>query len=304
MEIIPPGTQIDFVRYRRIAALASLAVIAVGFILVGLYGPNLGIDFTGGSLVQVRFTEPTPISEVRSAMNAAGVSNDAIQELGRSSTEFLIRLPLNPGQVEELNKKVTEGLAKTFGRDRFEILRMEAVGPRVGEVLRRKAILAVLAATVMMGVYIWVRFEWRFGVGAAVALVHDVAVTLTALILWNYEFDLTIVAALLTVVGYSVNDTVIVSDRIRENMRKDRRSNLALIVNRSINETLSRTILTMGTTIFVITALYVLGGTVIHGFAFTLLIGFLVGTYSSIYIASPVVLFFEGRFGPTRRRRA
>lgn len=304
MEIIPPGTQIDFVRYRRIAALGSLAVIAVGFILVGLYGPNLGIDFTGGSLVQVRFTEPTPISEVRSAMNAAGVSNDAIQELGRSSTEFLIRLPLNPGQVEELNKKVTEGLAKTFGRDRFEILRMEAVGPRVGEVLRRKAILAVLAATVMMGVYIWVRFEWRFGVGAAVALVHDVAVTLTALILWNYEFDLTIVAALLTVVGYSVNDTVIVSDRIRENMRKDRRSNLALIVNRSINETLSRTILTMGTTIFVITALYVLGGTVIHGFAFTLLIGFLVGTYSSIYIASPVVLFFEGRFGPTRRRRA
>ena len=162
--------------------------------------------------------------------------------------------------------------------------------------------LAVLAATLMMGVYIWIRFEWRFGVGAGVALVHDVAVVIAALVVRNYEFDLTIVAALLTVVGFSVNDTVIVSDRIRENMRKDRRSMLATIVNRSINETLSRTVLTTGTGLFVILALYLLGGHVIHGFAFTLLVGFLVGTYSSIFIASPVVLFFEGVFPSPGRR--
>ena len=148
-------------------------------------------------------------------------------------------------------------------------------------------------ATVMMGAYIWLRFEWRFGVGAAVALLHDVLITIGALSLFNYEFDLTIVAALLTIVGFSVNDTVIVSDRIRENMRKDRRAPLATIINRSINETLSRTMLTTGTAILVVLALFFLGGNVIHGFAFTLLVGFIVGTYSSIYIASPIVLFFE-----------
>jgi preprotein translocase subunit SecF len=197
---------------------------------------------------------------------------------------------------------VTQALREKFGEGSFEVLRVEAVGPRVGQVLRQKAILAVLAATIMMGIYIWIRFEWRFGVGAAVALFHDVLVTITALVLWNYELDLTIVAALLTVVGFSVNDTVIVSDRIRENMRKDRRSGLAAIINRSINETLSRTVLTTGTATLVITALYVLGGNVIHGFAFTLLVGFIVGTYSSIYISSPVVLAFEKRFPSPGRR--
>jgi preprotein translocase subunit SecF len=178
---------------------------------------------------------------------------------------------------------------------------VEAVGPLVGQVLREKALLAISFATVMMGIYIWARFEWRFGVGAGVALLHDVLLTIAALIVWNYEFDLTVVAALLTVVGFSVNDTVIVSDRIRENMRKDRRSSLSSIINRSINETLSRTVLTTGTGLFVVLALFVLGGTVIHGFAFTLLVGFFVGTYSSIFIAMPVILFFEGT-RPTGRR--
>lgn len=303
IELIRPGTKIDFIKFRNTAAVISLAVIAVGAVALVLRGgPNLGIDFAGGSLVHVRFNQATAIREIRGALQTVELGSDAIQDLGQESREFLVRVPLSPGEVEGLTRKVTQALRDKFGEGSFEVLRVEAVGPRVGEALRQKAILAVLAATIMMGIYIWIRFEWRFGVGAAVALFHDVLVTLTALVLWNYEFDLTTVAALLTVVGFSVNDTVIVSDRIRENMRKDRRAGLAAIINRSINETLSRTVLTTGTATLVITALYVLGGNVIHGFAFTLLIGFIVGTYSSIYISSPVVLAFEKRFPSSGRR--
>jgi preprotein translocase subunit SecF len=174
------------------------------------------------------------------------------------------------------------------------VLRVETVGPKVGKDLWRNAALAVLAATLVMGAYIAFRFEFRFGVGAAIALIHDVLMTIGALSIANMEFDLTTVAALLTVVGYSVHDTVIVSDRIRENMKKMRRESFANIVNLSINETLSRTIITSGTAILVTAALFVLGGSVIHSFAFALLVGFIVGTYSSIYIASPIVLYLEG----------
>ena len=304
MEIIPPGTQIDFVSVRNKAMLGSLILILVGVVALILHGgPNLGIDFAGGSLVHVRFAKPTQTADVRSALAAApDLGSVDIQNLGGGKDEFLIRLPLSAEQVEKITKDVTQTLEKKFGENDVEILRIEAVGPRVGQALRKQAILAVAFATLMMGVYIWARFEWRFGVGAGVALVHDVFLAIAALVVWNYELDLTIVAALLTIVGFSVNDTVIVSDRIRENMRKDRRSPLAAIINRSINETLSRTILTTGTALFVVLSLYLLGGTVIHGFAFTLLVGFTVGTYSSIFIASPIVLFFEGR-KPTAGRR-
>ncbi len=304
MEIIPPGTQIDFVTVRNKAMLGSLILILVGVVVLILHGgPNLGIDFAGGSLVHVRFAKSTQTADVRSALAAApDLGSVDIQNLGGGKDEFLIRLPLSAEQVEKITKDVTQTLEKKFGENDVEILRIEAVGPRVGQALRKQAILAVAFATLMMGVYIWARFEWRFGVGAGVALVHDVFLAIAALVVWNYELDLTIVAALLTIVGFSVNDTVIVSDRIRENMRKDRRSPLAAIINRSINETLSRTILTTGTALFVVLSLYLLGGTVIHGFAFTLLVGFTVGTYSSIFIASPIVLFFEGR-KPTAGRR-
>jgi preprotein translocase subunit SecF len=171
------------------------------------------------------------------------------------------------------------------------------VGPKVGSDLRRKALLAVLASTLMMGAYLAFRFEPRFGIGAALALIHDVLITAGVLSLTNTEFDLTIVAALLTVVGFSVNDTVIICDRIRENMRKMRRETLAEIVNRSINETLSRTIVTTSTAVLVILALFFLGGEVIHGFALALLVGFLIGTYSSIYVASPIVVLLAKEGG-------
>jgi len=301
MQLIPPGTKIDFVRYRNIALVTSWILIMIGvgtMIIRG--GPNYGIDFAGGALVQVRFSQPTRVDDVRGALATIELSSDSIQDMGGGTNEFLVRLPLMAGKEEEATKTVTAALQSKFGADKVEILRVEAVGPRVGAALRQRAVLAVLFATLMMGTYIWIRFEWRFGLGAAVALIHDVLITIGALALWNYEFDLTIVAALLTIVGFSVNDTVIVSDRIRENMRKDRRSPLAGVINRSINETLSRTILTTGTALLVVVTLYVLGGNVIHGFAFTLLVGFIVGTYSSVYIASPIVLFFERRPVPRR----
>ena len=303
MELIPPGTKINFIQYRNIAMLSSLVVIALGAATLFLRGGfNLGIDFAGGSVVQVRFAEATTAEAVRGALGGADVGTVTIQDLRGAANEFLIRIPQVPGEEETMTKRTVDGLKTSFGADRVDVLRVESVGPRVGKDLRRKAILAVMFATVMMSLYIWARFEWRFGLGAAVALFHDVALTLTALVVWNYELDLTIVAALLTIVGFSVNDTVIVSDRIRENMRKDHRSPLAAIINRSINETLSRTILTTGTALLVVGVLYVLGGNVIQGFAFSLVIGFLIGTYSTIYIASPVVLFFE-RGRSTHRRR-
>jgi len=203
-----------------------------------------------------------------------------------------------------VTRRVTTALSSKFGEGDLDVLRVESVGPRVGEALRERAVLAVAFATLMMGIYIWARFEWRFGLGAAAALVHDVFLTIAALVVFNYECDLSIVAALLSVVGFSVNDTAVISDRIRESMRKDKRMSLREIVNRSVNETLSRTLLTTGTSLFVVLALYLLGGNVIHGFAFTLLAGFIVGTYSSIYIASSLVLYFEERYPSAGRKTA
>ncbi len=304
IELIPVGTTIDFIKYRNVSAIASLALILVGVALVALRGPNLGIDFAGGSLVQVRFANGTSTEAVRGALVGTELAGVDIQELGGSSDEYLIRLPLSPEEDKGITKRVTASLAREYGEDGVDILRVESVGPRVGEALRERAVLAVAFATLMMGVYIWARFEWRFGVGAATALLHDVFLTIAALVVFNYEFDLSIVAALLSVVGFSVNDTVVISDRIRENMAKDRRASLTGLVNRSLNETLSRTILTTGTSLFVILALYMLGGNVIHGFAFTLLVGFVVGTYSSIYIASSLVLYFEERYPSAGRKAA
>lgn len=310
MEIIKPGTKFDFVGFRTWAFIASglMILLSLGSLVVR-GGPNYGIDFTGGSMVQVRFKDHQPIDEVRSALAGKGVGNALIQDFtdafgtanDQQGSEFLIRLPLSGTETADESKRVTEALDAAYGKDSFEIQRVESVGPLVGQTLRRQAILAVLFATVMMGAYIWFRFELRFGIGAYAALVHDVIITIGALSLFNFEIDLTVVAALLTVVGFSVNDTVIISDRIRENMRKNRRDSLTKIVNASINETLSRTIITTGTASLVILALFFLGGNVIHAFAFALLVGFTVGTFSSIYIASPIVLMLES--SASRRTR-
>ena len=296
MELIKPGSKIPFTRYRYIAIGISSVVNLMILVLLFTKGPLLGVDFAGGTVAQLKFTKPVSIPEIRNALGELGAGDTVIQDFGQEgSNEFLVRLQRTSVQLGELGEQIKARLGKQFGSDGFEVRRIESVGPKVGAELRQKGAWSVIAATVMMGIYIWLRFELRFGLGAVVALVHDVLVTIGALIIANYEFDLTIVAALLTVVGFSVNDTVIVCDRVRENMRKIKRDSLETIINTSINETLSRTIITTGTAILVLLALYLLGGGVIRPFAFALLVGFFSGVYSTIFIASPVVLLWEKR---------
>jgi len=300
-ELIPPGTTIDFVGLRFKMLLLSWALILIGLVSVGVKGLNYGIDFAGGTMVHVKFAQSTPIGDLRAALARPELREVVVQDVGKGGQEFQIRvLGAAEGGSSTVADAIKAGLREKFGEGTYDVLRVETVGPKVGKDLWRSAALAVAAATLVMGAYIAFRFELRFGVGAAIALVHDVLMTIGALSIFRMEFDLTTVAALLTVVGYSVHDTVIVSDRIRENMKKMRRESLATIMNVSINETLSRTLITSGTAIVVTAALFVLGGSVIHSFAFALLVGFVVGTYSSIYVASPVVLYLEGR--KARRR--
>lgn len=295
IELIKPGTNIDFTSYYKLALTGSVLTIVLGLLLPIVRGVNYGIDFTGGTLVHVRFTKATEIGDIRKAIAGLSAGEANVQELGGGRTEFLVRLPeADPELKTGLAEKVRSALAaRGGGNEGVEILRLESVGPRVGKDLRQRALLAVAAATLMMGAYIAFRFQIAFGIGAAAALVHDVLVVFVFLCLFGYEFDLNIVAALLTIVGFSVNDNVIVADRIRENMQKNRREAIPSLLNRSINETLSRTILNSGTAILVALALFILGGEMIHGFAFALVIGFIVGTYSSIFIASPVVLYMD-----------
>ena len=298
-ELIPPGTRIDFVGLRFKMLLLSWTTIAVGLAWAYVGGINWGIDFVGGTMVHVKFAAPTPIGDVRAALLKPELGEALVQDVGRAGNEFQIRVRgAEKGGSSSVSDAIKADLREKFVEGTYDVLRVETVGPKVGKDLGRSATLAVLAATLVMGVYIALRFELRFGVGAAIALLHDVLMTFGALAIARMEFDLTTVAALLTVVGYSVHDTVIVSDRIRENMRKMRRESLATIMNLSINETLSRTLITSGTAILVTAALFVLGGSVIHSFAFALLVGFVVGTYSSIYVASPIVLYLEGRKSP------
>ena len=289
MELIRPGINVPFTKYRTIAAILSTVVNLAVLILLLTKGPNMGVDFAGGTLVQLKFQQKISISDIRRALTPIGLGDSVIQDFGQEgSNEFLIRLERTSIELGSLGEKIRGALA-----GQAEIRRIESVGPKVGKELRERATWSVIAATIMMGVYIWFRFELRFGVGAVIALIHDVLVTIGALVLANYEFDLTIVAALLTIVGFSVNDTVIVCDRIRENMRKAKREGLEKVINTSINETLSRTIITTGTALLVLLALFVLGGAVIRPFAFALLVGFFSGVYSTIFIASPVILLWE-----------
>jgi preprotein translocase subunit SecF len=301
MELIKPGTRIPFTSYRKIAVIISTAVNLAVLIMLFVKGPNLGVDFAGGTLVQVKFQQKVSIPDIRRALDSLKLGGSVIQDFGQEgSNEYLIRLDKTSVEIGALGEQIKKALADQFGAGNFEIRRIESVGPKIGEDLRYRGVMSVIVATIMMGIYIWFRFELRFGIGAVIALIHDVLVTVGALMLANYEFDLTIIAALLTIVGFSVNDTVVVCDRIRENMRKIKRETLEGIINTSINETLSRTILTTSTALMVLFSLYFLGGAVIRPFAFALLVGFFSGVYSTIFIASPVILFWEK--GAVRRK--
>jgi len=296
MQLIKPDINLDFVGKRKAAIAVSLLLIVVGLIsLMVKGGPEYGIDFAGGTLVQVKFDETTTASDIKAALAPLDLKGVVVQQFGDEANEFLIRAMNVDDKVEGISKSIGNTLQASYGEGKVEIRRAEMVGPQVGKELREKGVMAVLYAMIGILVYITWRFEFRFAVGAIVALLHDVLITLGAFSIFSKEIDLPIIAAFLAIIGYSLNDTIIVYDRIRENMGKHAKSGFAAVVNRSINETLSRTILTSGTTLLVVLALFIFGGGVIHNFAFALLVGVVVGTYSSIFVASPLLIFWEDR---------
>ena len=294
MELIRPDINIDFVGKRYIAVGVSWLVILIGVVsLLAKGGPEYGIDFSGGTLVQAKLAATTGATELRDALHGLQLKGMTIQQVGDKGDEYLIRVQESSDKLESFAANIQKTLEQRYGSGKVEIRRTEMVGPQVGKDLRSKATLAVVYAIIGMLVYITFRFEFRFGAGAVIALVHDVLITLGIFSLLNLEIDLTIIAAFLTIVGYSVNDTVIVCDRIRDNMGKLSNQKLDVIINRSINETLSRTVMTSGITLLSVVAMYVFGGEVLRNFSFALLIGIVVGTYSSIFVAAPVILFWE-----------
>ncbi len=303
MQLIKPDINIDFVGKRRVAAIVSCVLILVGLASLVVHGgPNYGIDFAGGTLAQVKFTESTDAVEIKDALADLNLGAVVVQRFGDDPKEFLIRVQEAGGEGENLSQQITSTLQNAYGAENVDMRRVEMVGPQVGKDLRQKGLLAILYAMIGILAYITWRFEFRFAVGAIVALVHDVLITLGAFSLSGREIDLPIIAAFLAIIGYSLNDTIIVYDRIRENFGRHQKTGFSSVVNRSINETLSRTILTSGTTLLVVLALFIFGGGVIHNFAFALLIGILVGTYSSIFVASPILIFWDNiRKGPSKK---
>jgi preprotein translocase subunit SecF len=333
-QIVPAGTKIDFIGKRRICAAVSVALLLVGVVALFLKGVHYGIDFAGGTEVQVRFAEDVDAGEgaIRGVVNACGVSDPSVVRYGETDVpEFLIRFRMEEGAAaaervagadcpltEADRAQLAEAAAAGGGGgdvgekgeivDRLafalrnavgplEVERVEYVGPRVGAELRRDGLYAIGIASLLILVYIAFRFSARFAPGAIIALLHDVGVTAGIFVIFGMEFDLRVLAALLAILGYSLNDTIIIYDRIRENMEVRTKHDLVEVLNLSVNQTLARTILTSGTTMMAVLALLFLGGEVIRPFAIAMAIGIVVGTYSSVFIASPTLLFLESRFG-------
>ncbi|MBA2490674.1 MAG: protein translocase subunit SecF [Gammaproteobacteria bacterium] len=284
MEFLKKTPTIAFMRYRRVAMWVSLTVLVVSVALFVTRGFNFGIDFTGGTVIEVAYPQAVDLGELRETLEGAGFEDSIAHHFGTSS-EVLIRIPPRAGEnPAELSDHVLEAL-RAKDAD-VEMLRVEFVGPQVGEELREQGGLALLYALIGILIYVSMRFEWRFALGAVIALVHDVIFTLAVLSLSGLSFDLNVLAAVLTIIGYSLNDSIVVFDRIRENFRKIRKRSVVEIVDISINETLARTIMTGVSTLLVLSALYFLGGEVLAAFSFTLIVGILIGTYSSVYVAS------------------
>jgi preprotein translocase subunit SecF len=342
MEIIKPGTQFDFVGKRKIAYSVSGVLVLIGIISLVLHGgPRFGIDFAGGSVIQVKFNSEVPIDKIKTGLESFEITNAMVQSIGdRRENEFLIRTDLTEINRKDAASNLQKSLEAATGAQ-AEIRRVEMVGPQVGKDLREKALMAIFFSLIFIAIYISGRFEFKwlqsgivalvlggavyalfvFGVsmavitlvaltvtlvlfwvlglkyalGAIVALIHDVAITIGVFSLLEREFTITVIAALLTIIGYSLNDTIIVYDRIRENIRKDPKGAFGQVINRSVNETLSRTVLTAGTVFVVVVTLFFLGGEIIKDFALAMLVGVVVGTYSSVYVASPIVLTWEER---------
>lgn len=292
----------QFLEKRRTAYLVSAALLLVGLFSVLVHkGLNYGVDFTGGTLFQIRFDQGVTASDVRGALSGLGL-NVQVQNFGRAG-EYLVRLAeFTEGGDRELSDVVSSSLDERFGADSYSIVRREAVGPKVGGELRQRAIAAVLISFLLTLVYLGFRFEWRFGLASIIATFHDVIIVFGVISLLDIEISLPTVAAILTIIGYSLNDTIVIFDRIRENLKKLRRLEYIAILDRSINETLPRTVMTSGTTLAVLTALAIFGGAVIREFTIVLIAGVMIGTYSSIFVASPALLEVELRSGGVRSK--
>jgi len=342
MQFIKPDININFVGKRKIAFLISLAMILVSIASLLIHkGPRYGIDFAGGTLIQVKFNTPASLNRIKTGLATIDLDKSSVQQFGdQSDNEYLIRTDMSVMTSQGFSSKVQKALETSTG-NAVNIRRVEMVGPQVGKDLREKALFAMFFALLFITIYISGRFEFKwvlsgvmaaalmgavyllsifnvsvpyliaaalivtlllfwflelkYAMGAIVALIHDVTITVGIFSIFDKEFTLPIIAALLTIIGYSLNDTIIIFDRIRENLKKLHKNPLELIINRSVNETLSRTILTSITTLVVVIALFVLGGGIIHDFAFAMIIGVMIGTYSSVYVASPILLAWHGR---------
>lgn len=319
------NTNIDFMAKRKIAILLSSALILIGIISLILHGgPRYGIDFLGGIELRLNFQDDVEVGKVREALSNAGFSNTTIKKLSgeaEKGTDVIVFVqkdavaPVASGtpaieteaesilETKDISLQIENALKAQFPDNPFQETQKNLVGPKIGQELRDAAILAIIVSLILIGIYISWRFEFRFALGAVMALFHDVLITLGLFSILNYQIDLTIVAAFLTIVGYSLNDTIVVFDRIRENLKILRKETFIDIINKSINQTLSRTILTSATTLFTVVFLYFLGGEAIRYFAFAMIVGIVVGTYSSIFIASPVVVAMHLRKENLRAQR-
>ena len=290
MEFFKYTRTFDFMSKSKIAMFLSLFMVLASYALLATKGLNYGVDFAGGTIVQVKYDKPAPIKEMREKLKGNKLFDGvSISEFG-SPQEVVIRMKTTTGDVTTDIGDVTREALKGTGN--FEIRRVDIVGPKVGSELKEKGIMSLVLAVLGILIYVAFRFEWRFAVASIVALIHDVSIALGAITLVGLDVNLDVLAALLTILGYSLNDTIIVFDRIREGVTKSKNTNLAEIINESVTRTLARTTLTSLTTFFVVFTLFMFGGEIIHAFAFTLLVGVVVGTYSSIFVASPILLLF------------
>ena len=295
MQLFKNETHFDFMGKINPAMVFSSLLILVGLISIAISGGlKYGIDFAGGTLVQLQFKNPPDIEVIRDGLKTIGLGDSTIQEFG-SKKDILIRVEKSEEKLEAVGAMVRRSLSGEFNIEEITLERVEMVGPKVGRDLREKALLSILYAIIGIVIYISWRFELQYAIAAIIALIHDVLVTMGAFSIFDKEFTLVIVAAFLTIIGYSLNDTIVVFDRIRENLRRKGKFSTTDIINASINQTLSRTLLTSGTTLLVVVALFFFGGEIIHDFSFALLVGIFIGTYSSIFIASVFLVYWDSR---------
>lgn len=300
MELIKPGTRIDFMGKRRKAIFMSIALIVISIgSLIYHKGPNWGVEFTGGTEIHIKLAKDLSIKDIKNTLDATGYPPEVVQQLGLyGDREYLIRFSpdlIKFDQIQDFQSELEKIMVTNESFKGGSIQRVDYIGPRIGKELIRKAIVSILLGCVGILIYVMIRFELGFAMGAVIALIHDTVITLGAISLMDKEFTLAIVAGLLTVIGYSVNDTIVIYDRIRENMKKSGKLGIKEVVNEGVNQTLTRTILTSFTVFLVLIPLFIFGGSVIHDFAFTLIVGAIVGTYSSIFIASAFVVYWKER---------